>query len=129
MACQILSMTEVPVIVLDHLTEAQARRLRIADNKIAHNARWDETKLYAELAALLEQEIDLSTLGFSELELKRVLAELADQTGQTADDAAPDPPQQPVTITGDLWILGDHRILCGDSTSPGRLQQKCWRAV
>jgi len=101
LASQLLGLTELPVIVLDHLTQAQARALRIADNKIAANSGWDEEKLCAELAALLEEEIDLSSLGFSELELKRVLDELDHQTGHMDDDAVPDPPQQPVTITGD----------------------------
>jgi len=117
LASQLLGLSELPVIVLDHLTEAQARALRIADNKIAANSGWDEEKLCAELAALLEEEIDLSSLGFSELELKRVLDELDHQTGHMEDDAVPDPPQQPVTIAGDVWILEDHRLLCGDATS------------
>src|SRR5258708_22365034 len=125
LAAQLLGLTELPVIVLEHLTEAQARKLRIADNKIARNSRWDEEKLCAELAALLEEQIDLTSLGFSELELKRVLAELDHQTGRIEDDAVPDPPQQPTTIAGDVWILpgadrGDeivHRVLCGDATS------------
>lgn len=117
LAAQLLGLTELPVIVLDHLTQAQARALRIADNKIAANARWDEEKLCAELAALLEEKIDLTSLGFSEMELERVLAELDHQTGHIDDDAVPDPPQQPITIPGDVWILENHRILCGDATS------------
>jgi hypothetical protein len=117
LAAQLGGLTELPVIVLDHLTPAQARALRIADNKIAANSRWDDEKLCAELAALRDEEIDLSSLGFSELELKRALAELDDQTSVIDDDAVPDPPTQPITIAGDLWILDDHRVLCGDSTS------------
>jgi DNA modification methylase len=117
LAAQLISLTELPVIVLDHLTQAQARALRIADNKIASNACWDEEKLCAELAALLEEKIDLTSLGFSEMELERVLAELDHQTGHIDDDAVPDPPQQPITIPGDVWILEDHRILCGDATA------------
>jgi DNA modification methylase len=130
LGAQLAGLTELPVIVLDHLTEVQARALRIADNKIAENSCWDEKKLYAELAALLEEKIDLTSLGFSELELKRVLAELDHQSGHTDDDAVPDPPTQPITILGDLWNLpcGDedgnvHRILCGDSTSVECLNQ------
>jgi DNA modification methylase len=131
LAAQLIGLTELPVIVLDHLTPAQARALRIADNKIAANARWDEEKLCAELAALLEEKIDLTSLGFSELELKRVLAELDHQIGHIEDDAVPDPPQHPITIPGDLWILpgadrGDenvHRVLCGDATSLECLNQ------
>jgi DNA modification methylase len=125
LAAQLIGLAEVPVIVLDHLTQTQARKLRIADNQIARNSRWDEEKLCAELAALLEEKIDLTSLGFSELELKRVLAELDHQAGNTDDDAVPDPPQHPTTIRGDVWILpgddrGDenvHRLLCGDATS------------
>jgi hypothetical protein len=117
LAAQLSGLPELPVIVLDHLTQAQARALRIADNKIAANARWDDEKLCAELAALRDEEIDLSSLGFSESELKRVLAELDDPTDQIDDDAVPDSPKQPITIVGDLWILDDHRLLCGDSTS------------
>jgi DNA modification methylase len=130
LGAQLAGLTELPVIVLDHLTEVQARALRIADNKIAANSCWNQEKLHAELAALLEEKIDLTSLGFDELELKRVLAELDHQTGHTDDDAVPDPPQQPITILGDLWNLpcGDedgsvHRILCGDSTSSECLNQ------
>jgi len=122
-ASQRLGMTELPVIVLDHLTEAQARALRIADNKIAANARWDEEKLNAELAALLEEKIDLTGLGFSELELKHLLANLKNETGHISDDAVPDPPEQPVTRVGDLWNLAEHRVLCGDGTSVEIVQQ------
>ena len=122
-ASQRLGMTELPVIVLDHLTEAQARALRIADNKIAANARWDEEKLNAELAALLEEKIDLTGLGFSELELKHLLANLKNETGHISDDAVPDPPEQPVTRVGDLWNLAERRVLCGDGTSVEIVQQ------
>jgi ParB-like chromosome segregation protein Spo0J len=70
LAAQFLGLTELPVIVLDHVSDAQVRALRIADNKIAENAQWDEEKLNAELAALLEEKIDLTSLGFSSLCLK-----------------------------------------------------------
>jgi len=123
LGAQRIGMTELPVIVLDHLTEAQARALRIADNKIAANARWDEEKLNAELAALLEEKIDLTGLGFSELELKHLLANLKNETGHISDDAVPDPPEQPVTRVGDLWNLAEHRVLCGDATSIEIVQQ------
>jgi DNA modification methylase len=123
LGAQRIGMTELPVIVLDHLTEAQARALRIADNKIAANARWDEEKLNAELAALLEEKIDLTGLGFSELELKRLLANLKNETGHISDDAVPDAPEQPITRVGDLWNLAEHRVLCGDATSNEIVQQ------
>jgi DNA modification methylase len=123
LGAQRIGMTELPVIVLDHLTEAQARALRIADNKIAANARWDEEKLNAELAALLEDKIDLTGLGFSELELKHLLANLKNETGHISDDAVPDRLEQPITCVGDLWNLADHRVFCGDATSIGIVQQ------
>jgi DNA modification methylase len=109
-------LTDFPVIVLDHLTPAQVRKLRIADNRIAENARWDEEKLSAELATLLEEQVDLTSLGFNELELKNILAELESQTGQTDEDAIPEPIKQLITRLGDLWLMGDHRMLCADST-------------
>jgi DNA modification methylase len=116
LAAQLLGLTHLPVIVLDHLSEQQARELRIADNKIAANAEWDDEKLCAELAALLEQKVDLTILGFSELELKRVLADLENQTGLIDEDSAPEPPKQPTAQTGEEWILGDHRMRCDDAT-------------
>jgi len=110
-------MPHFPVIVLGHLSPAQVRALRIADNRLAQNAVWDAEKLSVELAELLEEKIDLTTLGFGELELKRLVAELENQTGHTEVDAVPDSPAQPITKLGDLWILDEHRYLCGDSTS------------
>jgi hypothetical protein len=121
LAAQFLGLSELPVIILDHLSEAQVRALRIADNKIAENAQWDEQKLYAELACLLEEKIDLTSLGFDERELQKVLKELESQTGLIDADAAPDPPQQAVTRLDDLWTLDQHRILCADSTVPSNL--------
>jgi DNA modification methylase len=122
LAAQFLGLPELPVIVLDHLSDAQVRALRIADNKIAENAQWDDQKLHAELACLLEQKIDLTSLGFDERELQRVLKELESQTGLVDPNAAPEPPQQAVTTLGDVWNLDDqHRILCADSTVASNL--------
>lgn len=121
LAAQFLNLAQLPVIVLDHLNEAQVRALRIADNKIAENARWDDQKLNAELAALLEEKIDLTALGFDDRELQRVLKELESQTGLVDADAAPGLPQQAITMLGDLWALGQHRLLCADSTVASNL--------
>lgn len=121
LAAQFLGLSELPVIILDHLSDAQVRALRIADNKIAENAQWDEQKLHAELACLLEEKIDLTSLGFDERELHKVLKELESQTGLIDADVAPDPPQQAVTRLDDLWTLDQHRILCADSTVPSNL--------
>jgi DNA modification methylase len=117
LAAKLLGLTHFPVIVADHLTEAQVRTLRIADNRIAENAGWDDEKLSAELAALLEQKVDLALLGFSELELKRVLADVENQCGYIDEDAVPEPPPQPIAQIGDQFVMGDHCICCGDATS------------
>ncbi|MEQ8639405.1 MAG: ParB N-terminal domain-containing protein [Alphaproteobacteria bacterium] len=116
-----LGLTEAPVIVLGHLTEAQRRAYRIADNKLTEMGGWDEDLLSAELKGLLAEEFDLSLIGIADGELDRLLAE----TG--ADDGAggggqppvvvPEPPRNPASRPGDLWRLGDHRLLCGDSTN------------
>jgi len=122
LAAQQVGLTEVPVIVLDHLTETQVQALRLADNRIAENSSWDEKMLQAELE-LLAQQVDLTSLGFAELELKRLLAELDSKTGAVDQDAAPEPPDQPITQLGDLWKMGEHRLLCGDSTLPQSLAE------
>jgi ParB-like chromosome segregation protein Spo0J len=121
LAAQQVGLTELPVIVLDYLTETQAQALRIADNRIAETSGWDEKILQVELATLLAEQVDLTSLGFAELELKKILAELESQAKPTDEDAAPEPPAEPITRVGDLWTMGtmgEHRLLCGDSTSP-----------
>lgn len=116
LAARQLGMGEVPVIVLDHLSEAQRKALVIADNKLALNAGWDEGLLSTELAGLNELGFDLSVIGFSTDELSALLAD--DPTeGLTDEDAEPEVPVQPVTVEGDVWLLGRHRLMCGDSTS------------
>ncbi len=116
LAARQLGMGEVPVIVLDHLSEAQRKALVIADNKLALNAGWDEGLLSTELAGLNELGFDLSVIGFSTDELSALLAD--DPTeGLTDEDAVPEVPVQPVTVEGDVWLLGRHRLMCGDSTS------------
>ena len=116
-----LGLTEAPVIVLGHLTEAQRRAYRIADNKLTELGSWDEALLSGELNELLADDFDLSLVGFSDGELDRLLAyvpEGEDGPGTTAPPAViPEPPRNPVSRTGDLWLLGEHRLLCGDSTS------------
>jgi len=117
MAARKLSLAEVPVIVLDHLTEAQRRALVIADNKLSLNAGWNEDMLRVEIDALREVDFDLDVLGFDDQELEALLAdEPTDGAGGTDEDAAPEAPETPVTVPGDVWILGEHRLLCGDAT-------------
>ena len=118
MAAQKLGLAEVPVIVLDHLTEAQRRALVIADNRIAENAGWDEELLRAELESLRDIDFDLDLIGFSEAELDALLGDLdgSEEGAVDGEDEVPEPPADPVSRPGDLWIMGNHRLLCGDST-------------
>jgi DNA modification methylase len=117
MAARKLGMTEAPVIVLDHLSEAQRRALVIADNRLAQNAGWDEEMLRVELEALREDDFNLDLLGFADDEIEALLAEPDEFVADNADeDAVPETPEAAVTVPGDVWLLGDHRLLCGDST-------------
>ena len=116
LAAQKLGLTEVPVIVLDHLSEAQKRAYIIADNQLALNAGWDEDLLRAELAALQEEDFDISVIGFEDEELARLLAAQDAIAGLTDEDAVPALPQTPTSVTGDLWNLGNHKLLVGDAT-------------
>lgn len=110
-----LGMSEVPVIVLGHLSETQRRALVLADNQLTLNAVWDETMLRAELAALQAERFDLNLTGFDEQELNRLLA--AEDPEALADpDEPPALSVAPVSRPGDLWVLGEHRLLCGDAT-------------
>lgn len=108
-----LGLTEAPVILLDHLTDRERRAYIIADNKLAENATWDDAVLAAELAALNEEEFDLSILGFDDRELEKLLA-TEDDDGRA--DECPPVPEAATTVLGDLWLLGRHRVLCGDAT-------------
>src|ERR1700683_3672169 len=117
LAAQRLGLSEVPVIVLDHLSEAQKRGYIIADNKLAENAGWDDDLLRSELAALQEEGFDVSAIGFEDDELARLLAAQDAVEGFTDEDAVPALPETPVSRTGDLWILGDHKLLVGDATN------------
>ena len=115
-AAQHLGLESVPVIVLDHLSATQRRALVLADNRIAANAGWDEELLKLEIAELDEADFNLDLMGFGDEELERLLNGDGDTTGLTEDDAVPDVPTDPVSNTGDVWVLGQHRLLCGDST-------------
>jgi len=118
LAARKLGMEAVPVIVLDDLSEAQRRALVIADNKLAENAGWDEELLRVELAALGELDFDLDLLGFSDEELDGLLGDLEGTAlGENeGENDVPEAPEDPVSCPGDLWILGKHRLLCGDAT-------------
>ena len=116
LAARRLGMAEVPVIVLGHLSETQRRALVIADNKLALNAGWHEEMLRLEIESLQEEGFDLNVVGFSDEEL-RVL--LADGTGDAnsvgaGDEEIPEAPVNPVSRAGDVWSIGRHRLICGD---------------
>lgn len=122
LAAQRLGLDAVPAIRLGHLSEAQARAYRLADNQIALNSGWDEGLLAAELRALRTEEFDLGLLGFDQGTLDRLLAETGiaiddAAAAEAADQPAPEPPTEPITHQGDLWLLGRHRMLCGDATN------------
>jgi DNA modification methylase len=117
MAARKLGMEAVPVIELAHLSEPQRKALIIADNKLAMNAEWDNNLLMLELGELLEGGFDLDLLGFEKDELDALLSPTEATEGLTDEDAVPEPPAVPVTVLGDVWLLGRHRVMCGDSTS------------
>ncbi len=120
LAARKLGIEEVPVIVLGHLNDNQKRAFMLADNKLALNAGWDEDMLRLELDALSAQEFRLALTGFGELELEQLFSG-AGQLGIGDPDDAPAAETVAVTRPGELWIMGDHRVLCGDGTLPGDL--------
>ena len=116
-AAQKLGLEMVPVVVLDHLTPTQRRALIIADNRIAENAGWDDAMLRIEIAALQDDDFDLSLTGFDADALSELMAgDEPDHEGQTDDDAVPEVTETPASRPGDVWLLGGHRLLCGDAT-------------
>jgi len=114
LAARKLGMLEVPVIELAHLTAAQKRAYVLADNKLAMNAGWDVDLLRLELGALRDAGFDLDLVGFDAGELDALFA--IPTTGRTDPDDVPDVPENPVTLPGDIWLMGRHRLICGDAT-------------
>ncbi len=121
-AAQKLGLTEVPVHVATGLTPAQIKAYRIADNQTASLAEWDYDLLPIELADLEKLDFNLDLLGFDPDELAKILNPELEQ-GQCDPDEIPAPPDAAITQTGDLWILGNHRLMCGDSSSPEDLDR------
>ncbi|POR47073.1 DNA modification methylase [Paraburkholderia eburnea] len=117
LAARKLGLTEVPVVPMTHLTDIQRRALILADNKIGENASWDDELLGLELAELKDAGIDLALTGFSTDEWDALIAgDEPDHGGQTDEDAVPEVDEIPVSRAGDVWLLGEHRLLCGDAT-------------
>jgi DNA modification methylase len=117
LAARKLDLKEVPCIRLEHLTETQKKAFIIADNKIALNADWDQELLTIELDALLADGFAMEILGFDSEELKAALDPVTPTEGLTDEDAVPEPPEEAKTKLGDIYQLGRHRLMCGDSTS------------
>jgi site-specific DNA-methyltransferase (adenine-specific) len=126
LAARKLKLSEVPCIRLGYLTETQKRAYVIADNKLAMNSGWDNEMLKLEFAELTDQGFDLDLIGFSEEELAEIIKEPEQLTeGLTDEDAVPEVPIEPVTKPGDVWLMGKHRLMCGDSTSIEALESLC----
>src|SRR5229473_1897963 len=115
LAAKKLGLKQVPVHVADNLTPAQVKAYRLMDNRSHEEADWDLELLGPELEELKGLDFDLELTGFDEREIEDLLADpdLEDKANQV-----PDVPENPITIPGDLWLCGPHRILCGDATSP-----------
>jgi DNA modification methylase len=116
MAAQKLNLDKVPTIDCSDMTESQKKAYIIADNKLAMNAGWDMDFLKLELQDLEDADFDLTLTGFDDKELDQLLAPEIEE-GLTDEDAVPETPEEPKTKLGDIYILGNHRLMCGDSTS------------
>jgi len=123
MGARQLGMTEVPCIRLGYLSDAQKRAYVIADNKLALNAGWDDAILALELRDLADVGYDMGLTGFDSKDIDALLATLdATPEGQTDADAVPEVQAEAVSKAGDVWVLGKHRIMCGDSTDADNVQ-------
>lgn len=116
MAAKKLNIDEIPCITLAGLTDAQKKAYVIADNQLALNAGWDLNSLKLEIETLKELDFDIDMLGFDDDFIDGLLEEEPND-GLTDEDACPEPPEAPVSVPGDIWVLGNHRLMCGDSTS------------
>ena len=123
-AAQKLGLDTVPVVVLDHLTPTQRRALIIADNRIAENAGWDDAMLRIELQSLQEDGFNLDITGFDADALAEIMAgEETTVDGNTDEDAIPEISETVISRPGDVWILGNHRLVCGDATQASSYEQ------
>ncbi len=116
LAANKLGINEVPCIVMAGLTQAQKKAYVIADNQLALNAGWDLDILKVEIEALTELDFNIDLLGFDTDFLDELLED-EPEDGLTDEDECPEPPETPVSVLGDIWTLGNHRLMCGDSTS------------
>lgn len=122
LAAQKLALKEVPCIRLAHLSPTQRKAYVLADNRLALNAGWDEAMLSLELAELKDADFDLALIGFDEMELEKLTAAPTNE-GLTDPDEVPPVPDEPVAKLGDIWQLGNHRLMCGDSTDKSSIER------
>ena len=123
MAAKQLGLDKVPCIELSNLSEKQKKAYVIADNQLALNAGWNESILSMEIGDLSDNDFDISLLGFNDLDLNKYL--LKEFEGLTDEDEVPDPPKEPISKLGDIWQLGNHKLMCGDSTMVDNLDKLC----
>lgn len=116
LAAKKLNLDDVPTIELKHLTKTQKKAYILADNRLALNSGWDNDLLALELGKLSDDGFDLDLLGFDDTELS-LLDDTEQTEGLTDEDAVPEVPDDPITKLGDVWLCGNHRVMCGDSTS------------
>jgi DNA modification methylase len=117
LAAQELRLEQVKVIIVDHLSEEQKRAYVIADNQLATNSHWDLERLREEVSELEKKLADVTVIGFSPDELDRILADMAEERLPVDEDDVPEVLTAPISVSGDLWEMGKHQLLCGDSTS------------
>jgi len=115
MAAKKLGLKEVPVVILDHLSETQKKAYIIADNKLAENAGWDEEILASELADLKNEDFNLDLIGFEDKELEKIFSSLYNKDEDQGTEEIPEAEENPISQSGDVWILGNHKLICGDS--------------
>ena len=120
-AARTLGMDKVPVQIAEDLTDAQVKAYRIADNRVSQEAEWDLDLLRLELSDLDNLDYDLLLTGFDDDELNCMLTEAVE--GFTDEDDVPELPDEPVSVLGDIWTLGNHRLMCGDSTSVDEVEK------
>ncbi len=123
MAARKIGLEVIPTLLIDHLSETQKKAYILADNKLALDAGWDDNLLRMEFLDLQLQGYDLELSGFESIEIDALLSDIEDENpGLTDQDDVPDPPLIPVSREGDLWLLGNHRLLCGDTTSAAAMR-------
>jgi DNA modification methylase len=123
LAAQRLQLQRIPVVVVNHLSDAEKRAYAIADNQIAANAGWNDELLRVELQALQAEGLDLAVTGFDDDELRTLIQDLEATTNGEDEDAVPEPVAEAVTRAGNIWRMGTHRLLCGDATRSTAYQQ------